>query len=1547
MENTRSIHRRPLSTLEPLEQRIAPAQLTGFRGAVSGSAILLQAGTANAGLSTSDQGGSYLLYVHKGYALVFTTDLNGNNQVDMNEITGIAAGPGLQLTSFVDIHGDIVTNLNPDFTLTDSDGNASNGRDGRVLLPNKIEKIELRSITAADLPAGARVSDRLALSSYSIFGNIHAGGGFGMDKGGLLIDTTGSSLQADKYEGGTGSAKYEPTTPQIGSIFAGSAASYEAFSFGTAAPGKGLGFNGGNIRGELRPLVAAAGVDGADIVGVRSANDALYNLGTLKAGDGGAGGRGGDIKDVRIPGDKAGGYALIAGNAGTGLVGKRGGEISNFADLGSQTGYITLKSGRGGDSLLGVGGDGGLINFDKAVPQNFSARIEFVLGDGGTGLTGGGKGGAMPNAKITMPANDPTYPLAMVSSIHRPGGIGVADPVSFKLSGFDFDKDGFNDAVYTTADPNQLVVLFGAFFEGDPAVDTDDRYGFDTTRTIQLNGPSNASALTVGDFNGDGFVDIATASASASSAGVYVFMSLKDRTDPTRFNGFAQPIMTPLPAYTNLAVLEKSVPILSLAAGEFDGRAGVDLAVVSVQESRFEGAPSGPTLTFLINETVDGKGSGYFYTERPFFTAKVNPELPLVKATSLVGAPLGAGQSDWLSLASAGTKEDPVPRGVTFFNYKTGTSVSVDSGKVDTDRVFNDPTKTPPDHTALTAVTLKDWAVYDADGDNDADLVALTESPVGFLVTFSGNGAGVFTKESSPEGDDNSGIKVAGDLTEGGLGWLVGSTKGMLASRNATTGRMDQMTLVSYEAPATGSTAQSPFVEVRLNPAMDTATLGVSYGNPHGDEDLRSFDIYAPREGSFASYPNTYLLASPTKDASPTSRDQNFIFGYGEVSGYLADQMNYELHVNAGNGGRGLTGAGGAGGSVGDKLLNVKGVATGSFDLLFPNTSEHGYRVTFNAGDGGEGFLNGGAGGAVKGLSVAYPPEVGPQVSDVRLAAGGGGASGSGKGGQGGDLTGFIVQSGSVFRAGAGGGGYIGGAGGSIRGDTLPELVAVTANTLEPAVWAYAGDGGSGLSDAGAGGGILKLRSLFLPVIGGEGGQLTYIAGNGGSSASGKGGVGGSVTGSSPADGGNNLGGSVYLQAGNGGSGASGGNGGAVSEFYNQPTTGTPPSVLTILAGNGGSGVSGNGGTGGAVSKINATAGGLGVSFTEFYRFERSYYYNRIVAGNGGDSTGAAGGVGGGVSEVTSSASASGSVVAAGRGGDGLAAGGIGGSVAGTSKARLSLNAAGSSKLVVIAGDGGNATAALPVDNDPLAYGPADGKAGDGGSISNLTQPQSINTRVDLIAGNGGNTPNYGTSSSKTGVGNGGSITNVDITGDIGNIGAAVAIKSYNDIKTNQRMADFVQSFVRDNLSSAVPNSLTDSIGNVGIVVGSNGRVRDNNNDGILDPSGSGTTGVLTDIKFRNLMSAVAGSVDRVNSIREVSRLTSSLGTGGVYGADKGVGGRDYVSADAVLSWLKTPGAARPSADRISLEIGGALVDGAIVRSNAPATFGERDFVLG
>lgn len=159
---------KPMSTLEILEGRIAPAALPLnvewilASPSQDNSPIPLHAGQ---GLSTGGNlSGEYLLYVEKGNAWVFTTDLNNNREIDYNEITGIAAGDGLRLISFVDIHGDIVTNLKEvnvngslQFSLSDSnnnpaDDNPKHGGDGRVVLDKRIEKIELRTLTTADIP---------------------------------------------------------------------------------------------------------------------------------------------------------------------------------------------------------------------------------------------------------------------------------------------------------------------------------------------------------------------------------------------------------------------------------------------------------------------------------------------------------------------------------------------------------------------------------------------------------------------------------------------------------------------------------------------------------------------------------------------------------------------------------------------------------------------------------------------------------------------------------------------------------------------------------------------------------------------------------------------------------------------------------------------------------------------------------------------------------------------------------------------------------------------------------------------------------------------------------------------------------------------------------------------------------------------------------------------------------------------------------------------------------------------------------------------------
>ena len=325
--------------VEALEPRIAPAGLLNeskFTTVTLGTPQLLDAsGGPNdfQGLTTgSGPNGAYLLYITTGKALVYTSDLNGNGKFDPGEITGIAAGVDsegrpLNLILFSDVHGDIVTDLLPGqgvSQLTDSDNNPANGRDGRVLLDNPIGSITLRTLTSADIDTtipGNTVNNRLALTSFSIYGNIYAGGGFG----GLTIDTSGESLLTSKFSGGTGTELFTGATPQVGDIYTGTAASNQPFHFTQLA--------GNNaIEGTLLPFTPPAGEHGGDITGI-SSGGVPFNIGTIEAGNGGFDARGGDISNITLDGD-TGGYTLIAGNGGDGPVGADGGSITGSAILG-------------------------------------------------------------------------------------------------------------------------------------------------------------------------------------------------------------------------------------------------------------------------------------------------------------------------------------------------------------------------------------------------------------------------------------------------------------------------------------------------------------------------------------------------------------------------------------------------------------------------------------------------------------------------------------------------------------------------------------------------------------------------------------------------------------------------------------------------------------------------------------------------------------------------------------------------------------------------------------------------------------------------------------------------------------------------------------------------------------------------------------------------------------------------------------------------------------------------------------------------------------
>ena len=294
--------------------------------------------------------------------------------------------------------------------------------------------------------------------------------------------------------------------------------------------------------------------------------------------------------------------------------------------------------------------------------------------------------------------------------------------------------------------------------------------------------------------------------------------------------------------------------------------------------------------------------------------------------------------------------------------------------------------------------------------------------------------------------------------------------------------------------------------------------------------------------------------------------------------------------------------------------------------------------------------------------------------------------------------------------------------------------------------------------------------------------------------------------------------------------------------------------------------------------------------------------------------------------------------IVSGAGGEGLLKGGAGGTVANST---ATVGGDTFAKVLVIAGAGGDAHAFIPnpfdvsPDQAQKAFGGTVGIGGIGGSITGFKQDLAIAARVDLIAGNGGGTVNYGTvADAKPFVGKGGSITNTSIRGNIGNIDSAIPMGAYNDRDKDGHVDQTLAEFVKDNFRIAPadallfpPPLLDDNFGNVGIIVGSAGRIKEYEvSPGTLFqlPATFALNGSLTNLSARNLLSAVAGDINLIAAIQVASGIKIGSGvapffTPGIIGADKlpTLPGNDYLDSNG---------------DKINEPVlDGRLVDGAFV----------------
>lgn len=543
---------------------------------------------------------------------------------------------------------------------------------------------------------------------------------------------------------------------------------------------------------------------------------------------------------------------------------------------------------------------------------------------------------------------------------------------------------------------------------------------------------------------------------------------------------------------------------------------------------------------------------------------------------------------------------------------------------------------------------------------------------------------------------------------------------------------VDELTGLSIGNKATVQVSGTVFGDVVANYNTQTGTIGGA-GEPNGsakDLLLNTVSLF-----SASSVKGDILSGGAIKSIRVTSDVGQILTGSAasgvtfDFNGALEDGGDTLLvapaagktganisTVSAGDVVRIQAGGGGSGGS-GGSVSNV---------TLISDTN--GFII--QAGDGGNGAsgkINGGKGGKMANIVIngLRSPDFDDTANNVTqiVAGNGGDATGGGRGGSGGSISGlaygYELQNGKLtlsgtpladtvlVKAGDGGDGRSGGNGGKL---VTPRVFAAPTGTGNN-ISVLAGDGGANTvagGKAGAGGSISDLEARNPG--GTEPAQLSFLiveSGDGGTTAGGAGNKGGSLTDA------NIAAFSMQIRGGNGSSGTIGGSGGSIK---NVKITDGEQNILarnvSLDAGGGGNGSVGKGGKGGSLT-------GLEVKNGDFSTFRLNQISGSGDGGDSGKGTGGAGGSIGGliINDFIGNGNVATMMLRSGNGGDsGAGSGGKAGSFNGSNE----INAVRAS-ILAQGGSGGSAGGS--------------GSGGAGGAINNFAFTD-ITLIGDSVGGN-------------------------------------------------------------------------------------------------------------------------------------------------------------------------------------------------------------------
>ena len=483
--------------VEALEPRICPSALNFTTGA-----------TTTTLLDKGDTGtiGSDSIQVSSGSALVFVTDVNNNGMYDSGEITGIAVSDKVNLTINADITGDIVTNLNPDGTLSTGGG--------KTLLYATISGI---TVTGEHNISG----DILAGSSIT---NLNLGGKVGFIATGTAATATDRS---DIDFNGTPSSDTPTPDPAFNfqlDLFipapGQAAGSITHIAIGGGLAGMATGDGSNNSSPAPVDLVTGDfNEDGRqDIITV---NPALNNLALFLGTGTGSFGSSQRIEAGINP------VAIITGDfngdthADLAVANRDNNDISIF--LGDGNGdFIRTEVAAGTAPVALVAGDfNGDTHADLAVANSGSNDVTILLNSGTGGFTpfagspfrtgdkpsAIGVGNFDGDAQLDIvTANESSNSLTILRGLGG-GSFEQIHPVAATTG--DLNNDGRPDLVI--ANDNDTLAVFLGNASGT----------FSFSQAITLAPGSLPSAIVIGNFDGAARADIVVANAGTNNLSLF------------------------------------------------------------------------------------------------------------------------------------------------------------------------------------------------------------------------------------------------------------------------------------------------------------------------------------------------------------------------------------------------------------------------------------------------------------------------------------------------------------------------------------------------------------------------------------------------------------------------------------------------------------------------------------------------------------------------------------------------------------------------------------------------------------------------------------------------------------------------------------------------------------------------------------------------------------------------------------------------------------------------------------------------------------------